>query len=97
MVLQWLYVKTLPSEKFEDVTFLQVSNSAKVLGQLASNFYDNPSADLKLIGVTGTNGKTTIVNLLFEIVRKLGYKAGLLSTIENKIEDQLNWLNAYNA
>lgn len=79
----------LPSEEYKKVNFFQVSNSAKALGQLASNFYDNPSSDLKLIGVTGTNGKTTIVNLLFEIVRKLGYKAGLLSTIENKIEDDV--------
>lgn len=79
----------LPSKKYEKVQFILVKNSAKVLGQLASNFYDNPSADFKLIGVTGTNGKTTIVNLLFEIVRKLGYKAGLLSTIENKIEDNI--------
>jgi len=79
----------IPSEKYEDVQFILVKNSAKTLGEMAANFYDNPSADLKLIGVTGTNGKTTIVNLLFEIVRKLGYKAGLLSTIENKIEDDI--------
>ena len=58
------------------------------LGLLASAFYGNPSERLKLIGVTGTNGKTTIVNLLFNLVRALGYKAGMLSTIENRINDK---------
>jgi UDP-N-acetylmuramoyl-L-alanyl-D-glutamate--2,6-diaminopimelate ligase len=79
--------ENIPESNFEDIDFLQVKNSAKALGQAASNFYNHPSKELKLIGVTGTNGKTTIVNLLFEIVRKMGYKAGMLSTIENKIEN----------
>jgi len=64
-------------------------NSASALGIIASNFYDRPSSLLRLVGVTGTNGKTTIVNLMYDLVRKLGYKAGLLSTIKNKIEENL--------
>jgi len=81
--------EVLPEERDEGITWLLVENSAKALGQIASHFYDDPSSDLKLIGVTGTNGKTTTVNLLFNLVRKLSYKAGLLSTIENKIEDEV--------
>ncbi len=79
----------LPPEFEEKTTFVKVTDSARALGIIASNFFDHPSARLKLVGVTGTNGKTTIVNLLFDMVRKLGYKAGLLSTIENKIENQV--------
>lgn len=79
----------LPEKKKDNVTYLVVKESSKTLGLLASNFFDNPSAKLKLIGVTGTNGKTTIVNLLFNLMRKLGYKAGMLSTIENKIEESV--------
>ncbi|MEM9991016.1 MAG: UDP-N-acetylmuramoyl-L-alanyl-D-glutamate--2,6-diaminopimelate ligase, partial [Bacteroidota bacterium] len=67
------------------VRLLQVKNSAIALGQLAANFYGNPSKKLKLVGVTGTNGKTTSVTLLHQLMIALGYKAGLLSTIENKI------------
>ncbi|MCD4683010.1 MAG: UDP-N-acetylmuramoyl-L-alanyl-D-glutamate--2,6-diaminopimelate ligase [Bacteroidales bacterium] len=79
----------LPENHKEDVTYVQVKSTGKALGCLASDFFDNPSSKLTLIGVTGTNGKTTIVSLLFELFRKLGYKAGLLSTIENKIEDEV--------
>jgi UDP-N-acetylmuramoyl-L-alanyl-D-glutamate--2,6-diaminopimelate ligase len=79
----------LPSEVFEDVTMIQVDNSSKVLGELASAFYEYPSSRLKLIGVTGTNGKTTTVTLLYNLLRKLGYKAGLLSTVRNYIDDQI--------
>ena len=55
------------------------------MGIVSANFYDNPSAKLKLVGVTGTNGKTTIATLLFQLFRELGYKCGLLSTVENRI------------
>lgn len=79
----------LPDDLKGKVSFIQVEDSSIALGLIASNFYDHPSAQLKLIGVTGTNGKTTIVNLLFDMVRKMGYKAGLLSTIENRIEDKI--------
>jgi UDP-N-acetylmuramoyl-L-alanyl-D-glutamate--2,6-diaminopimelate ligase len=67
---------------------VQVSNSAEALGYIAANFYDNPSEKLKVIAVTGTNGKTTTATLLYRIVRKLGYKAGLLSTVVNRINDK---------
>jgi len=72
-------------EKIDKVTNVVVENSAIALGILASNYYGNPSAELKLIGVTGTNGKTTTATLLHDLLMRLGYKTGLLSTIENKI------------
>ncbi|MBI9066939.1 MAG: UDP-N-acetylmuramoyl-L-alanyl-D-glutamate--2,6-diaminopimelate ligase [Salinivirgaceae bacterium] len=70
-----------------NLTVLKVEDSASALGILASNYYGNPSEQLKLVGITGTNGKTTTVTLLHELFIKLGYKAGLLSTIENKIHN----------
>jgi len=76
-----------PDFKSDEITFIKVSNSSLALGQIASNFYDHPSEKMKVIGVTGTNGKTTIATLLFNLFRSLGYKAGLLSTVCNKIED----------
>ncbi|MCF8369125.1 MAG: UDP-N-acetylmuramoyl-L-alanyl-D-glutamate--2,6-diaminopimelate ligase [Bacteroidales bacterium] len=81
--------ENFPGTIHKDITYLQVANTSKTLGILSSYFFDNPSQKLKLIGVTGTNGKTTIVSLLFSLVRQLGYKAGMLSTIENKIEDSV--------
>ncbi len=69
----------------KNVTYIKVSDCNLALGVLASNYYDNPSADLKLVGVTGTNGKTTVATLLYELFTKLGYKAGLFSTVCNKI------------
>lgn len=77
----------LPEFQASDFTIIKVSNSGQALGQAASNFYDQPSTHLKIIGVTGTNGKTTIATLLFNLFRALGYKAGLVSTVCNKIED----------
>lgn len=71
----------------ESVTMVQTENSSLALGIIASNYYGNPSSKLILNGVTGTNGKTTIVSLLYNLFRKLGYQAGLLSTILNKIND----------
>jgi UDP-N-acetylmuramoyl-L-alanyl-D-glutamate--2,6-diaminopimelate ligase len=73
----------------ENATLITVANSAKALGELAANYYEHPSQNLTLIGVTGTNGKTTTVNLLFDLFTALGYKSGLLSTIQNKIGDQI--------
>jgi UDP-N-acetylmuramyl-tripeptide synthetase len=70
-------------------TLIQVENSAEALGIMACNFYDNPSRKLKLVGVTGTNGKTTIVTLLYKLFRKLGYGAGLLSTVCNYVNDEV--------
>ncbi len=66
-----------------------VANSAVALGIVAANFYDNPSDKLKLVGVTGTNGKTTIATLLYQLFRDLGYKCGLLSTVENQVNGQI--------
>lgn len=77
----------LPKRIENGVCYIQVADSGKALGTIAAEFYDHPSEKLKLIGITGTNGKTTIVTLLFNLFRELGYKSGLLSTIENRIED----------
>lgn len=77
----------MPEELKEGITYVQVSNSAEALGYIASNFYDNPSAHLTIVAVTGTNGKTTTATLLYSVVRKMGWKAGLLSTVVNKIND----------
>ena len=73
----------MPKAKVDGVTYIQVDNSAYVLGMSASNFFDNPSKKLKLVGVTGTNGKTTIATLLYRLFTDAGYSCGLLSTIEN--------------
>lgn len=77
--------EVLPETSFEDVTFVKVPDSTAALGFLASSFYDNPSKKLKLVGITGTNGKTTTVTLLHNLFTQLGHKCGLLSTIVNKI------------
>ncbi|MBL4715717.1 MAG: UDP-N-acetylmuramoyl-L-alanyl-D-glutamate--2,6-diaminopimelate ligase [Bacteroidia bacterium] len=79
----------LPSSLNDNLTYLQVKDAQQILGVLVSNFHDNPSSKLKLIGVTGTNGKTTVVTLLFELFRKLGFKVGLLSTVKYQINDQI--------
>ncbi|MBS1681306.1 MAG: UDP-N-acetylmuramoyl-L-alanyl-D-glutamate--2,6-diaminopimelate ligase [Bacteroidetes bacterium] len=78
----------LPDEVSDKVTFITVKSSSKALGIIASNFYENPSQKLKLVGVTGTNGKTTVVTLLFKLFTSLNYKIGLLSTVVNKIVDK---------
>ncbi|MCK5102755.1 MAG: UDP-N-acetylmuramoyl-L-alanyl-D-glutamate--2,6-diaminopimelate ligase, partial [Cyclobacteriaceae bacterium] len=74
-------------ERIENITVVQTESSSKALGIIASNYYGNPSSKLKLVGITGTNGKTTTVFLLYSLFRKLGYNVGLLSTILNKIND----------
>lgn len=79
----------LPSALEKGITYIRVENSAEALGQLASNWYDNPSSKLKLVGVTGTNGKTTTATLLYEMAKLEGYKAGLLSTVCNYIMDEV--------
>lgn len=78
-------VEDIPESIEESVTYIQVGDSAYALGILASNFYGNPSQSLKLVGVTGTNGKTTVATLLFNLFQQLGYHVGLLSTVENRI------------
>ncbi len=75
----------LPEEKYEGVTFVVVADASMALGTAASAFYDNPSSKLCLTGVTGTNGKTTIATLLYNMFESLGYKCGLLSTVCNYV------------
>ena len=65
-----------------------MANSAIALGYLASEWHDNPSRKLKLVGVTGTNGKTTTATLIYEMARLMGYKAGLLSTVRNYVDGE---------
>jgi UDP-N-acetylmuramoyl-L-alanyl-D-glutamate--2,6-diaminopimelate ligase len=77
----------LPKTQKENITYVKVLNSSAALGYIACNYFDNPSEKLKLIGITGTNGKTTTVTLLFNLFRGLGFSAGLLSTVENKINN----------
>jgi UDP-N-acetylmuramoyl-L-alanyl-D-glutamate--2,6-diaminopimelate ligase len=79
--------ETMPTNLMDDVTYVAVENSSLALGVVASNFYGNPSAKLKLIGITGTNGKTTIATLLFQLFRGLGFNVGLISTVQNHIND----------
>jgi UDP-N-acetylmuramoyl-L-alanyl-D-glutamate--2,6-diaminopimelate ligase len=78
----------IPENKNENITYVKVKNSNYALGIIASNFYDNPSQKLKLVGVTGTNGKTTIVTLLYNLFKSLGNTVGLLSTVKNKIHNE---------
>ncbi len=80
--------ESLPDNPDEKICWIKTGNSAKALGQAASNFYGRPSSSLKLVGVTGTNGKTTIATLLYRMFSKLGYKCGLFSTICNYIIDK---------
>ncbi|MES2567227.1 MAG: UDP-N-acetylmuramoyl-L-alanyl-D-glutamate--2,6-diaminopimelate ligase [Bacteroidota bacterium] len=77
----------LPEVQKENITYVKVLDSSASLGYIACNYFDNPSEKLKLIGITGTNGKTTTVTLLFNLFRGLGYNVGLLSTVENKINN----------
>jgi UDP-N-acetylmuramoyl-L-alanyl-D-glutamate--2,6-diaminopimelate ligase len=75
----------IPSSQNEGVTYVQTNNSAEAAGLIAHNFYNQPTTKLKLVGVTGTNGKTTIATLLYKLFTCLGHKCGLLSTVENQI------------
>jgi len=78
-----------PETLVENVTYIQVKDASKALGHLASNFYGNPSQKLKLIGVTGTNGKTSVSTLLFDVFKNLGYESALLSTVEIRIGEEI--------
>lgn len=79
----------LPENLAEHVTYIQVEDAAEAMGYVASDFYGNPSKKLKLVGITGTNGKTTTVTLLFRLFKKLGYRCGLISTVQNQIDDEI--------
>lgn len=80
--------ETLPQELKEGVTYIQVADSEAAAGPLATTFYGNPTSRMKLVGVTGTNGKTTIATLLYHTFRAFGYKVGLLSTVCNYVDDE---------
>ena len=79
----------MPLSQKKGVTYVQTNNSSEAAGLIAHNFYDQPTAKLKLVGVTGTNGKTTIATLLYKLFTCLGYKCGLLSTVENQIAGEI--------
>ena len=79
--------EVLPETMIDTVTYVQVADSSQALGLMAANFYGRPSEHLKLIGITGTNGKTTTVTLLHRMFRTMGYHVGLISTIVNKIDE----------
>lgn len=79
----------LPTDTRPDVTYVQVLDSARALGFVAAAFYGHPSRAFQLIGVTGTNGKTSVATLLFRMFRALGYRCGLISTVQNQIEDEV--------
>jgi len=79
----------MPSNIVNGVTYLQVANTNEAVAYLAHNFYDEPSTKIKLIGVTGTNGKTTIATVLFKLFTQLGYKCGLISTVQNQISNEI--------
>ena len=80
----------LPDQIIEGITYAEVDNGNKALAIMASNYFDNPSKNLKLIGVTGTNGKTTISSLLYQLFKKAGYKVGLISTIKIMVDEQVH-------
>ena len=86
-----IIVEQLPSKLDDKITYVQVPSSYNALGIIAANFYNNPSERIKLVGVTGTNGKTTIVSLLHQLLTLLNNKVGMLSTIENKIIEQMTF------
>ena len=81
--------EVLPENSKADITYIQVKDASKTLGQLASIFYGNPSEKLNLIGITGTNGKTSVTTLLFDIFKNLGFKSALISTVEYRIADEI--------
>lgn len=81
-------VEDMPTDLKEDVTYVQVASTEAEVGKIATIFYGNPTKKLKLVGVTGTNGKTTIATLLYNMFRKFGYKVGLISTVCNYIDDE---------
>ena len=79
--------ETLPSNLKDGITYIEVESASQALAFMAANFYGNPSENLRLVGVTGTNGKTTIVTLLYQLFKKAGYKVGLLSTVRIMVDN----------
>jgi UDP-N-acetylmuramoyl-L-alanyl-D-glutamate--2,6-diaminopimelate ligase len=78
----------LPKQLINEITYVQVDSGNKALAIMASNFYDNPSKNLKLVGITGTNGKTTVSSLLYQLFKKAGFKVGLISTIKIMVDNK---------
>jgi UDP-N-acetylmuramoyl-L-alanyl-D-glutamate--2,6-diaminopimelate ligase len=78
---------TFPEIIEKGITYIQVKDTNTALAYMATNFYDNPSQKLKLVGITGTNGKTTVASLLYQLFKKAGYKVGLLSTVKILVDD----------
>jgi len=85
---QSVLCEEIPQNPVDGVTYIQVTSTEDAVGKVATQFYGDPSKKLKLVGVTGTNGKTTIATLLYNMFRKFGYKCGLISTVCNYIEDE---------
>ncbi len=81
--------ENMPALLVEGVTYIKVANTQEAVAYMAHQFYDAPSTKIKLVGVTGTNGKTTIATLLFKLFSELGYTCGLVSTVQNQIGDQI--------
>jgi len=79
----------LPENPAANCTFIQVDSAARAMGLAAANFYNHPSKKITVLGITGTNGKTSVATLLFRLYRNLGFRCGLLSTVQNQIEDQV--------
>jgi len=79
----------LPTNLMEGITYVQVTSSAKAMGIMAANYFGNPSEKIKVVAVTGTNGKTTTVTLLHQLYMGMGYSTGLISTVENKINNEV--------
>jgi len=77
--------EVLPEKIFDNITYVQVENTHEAVAYLANNFYNEPSKKFKLIGVTGTNGKTTVATVLYKLFTQLGYKCGLISTVQNMV------------
>ncbi len=79
--------EAMPENLIDGITYIEVGNSSKALAIMSSNYYGTPSENLKLVGVTGTNGKTTVASLLYQLFKKAGYKVGLLSTVKIMVDD----------
>ena len=79
--------EVLPENLHDDITYIEVANSNQAMAYMANNFYGQPSENLKLVGVTGTNGKTTVSSLLYQLFKKAGYKVGLLSTVKIMVDN----------
>ncbi|WP_240655299.1 UDP-N-acetylmuramoyl-L-alanyl-D-glutamate--2,6-diaminopimelate ligase [Flammeovirga pectinis] len=84
-----IILEDTPSQFVEGITYIKINTTSQAAGIIAANFYDNPSEKVKVVAVTGTNGKTTVVTLLQNLFIKLGYNTGALTTIENKINDEI--------